>query len=225
MPGSAIWRSPTAIANAVSDALGRSDVELPLTLNRVWALANNRPYARPGEVKPKIGAGPAEPAGGGLTGQGEVMLPASPAEVWRLLLDPVALASMVPGCKELKLAGADRYEAEVEIGVASIRGAYSASIEIKDKREPESLRLVGRAHGVLGFGDGTGWVTLHPAENGTRLAYRYQARVGGKVASVGSRMLGTVTRILIAQFFRGFERRLSPQRPGLLGRLFGGGGT
>jgi 2-furoyl-CoA dehydrogenase large subunit len=217
--------APTAIANAVSDALGRSDVELPLTLNRVWALANNRPYARPGEVKPKVGAGPAESTGGSLTGEGEVVLPASPAEIWRMLLDPSALAAMVPGCRELKLTGTDRYEAEVEIGVASIRGVYSATIEIKDKRELESLRFVGRAHGGLGFGDGIGWVTLHPAGDGTRLAYRYQARVGGKVASVGSRMLGTVTRILISQFFRGFERKLAPPRPGLLGRLFGGGGA
>jgi 2-furoyl-CoA dehydrogenase large subunit len=215
--------APTAIANAVSDALGRSDIELPLTLNRVWALANNRPYTRPGEVKPKTGAGPAEAAGGGLTGEGAVTLPAPPADVWRLLLDPVALASMVPGCKELKLAGPDRYEAEVEIGVASVKGVYRGSIELKDKREPQSLRLVARAHGALGFGDGTGWVTLQPTGSGTKLTYRYQARVGGKVASVGSRMLGTVTRILIGQFFRGFERKLAPQKPGFLGRLFGRG--
>jgi 2-furoyl-CoA dehydrogenase large subunit len=217
--------APTAIANAVADALGRRDIELPLTLNRVWALANGRTYARPGEIKPKVGAGPAPPTAGGLTGQGEVVLPARPEEVWRLLLDPAALAAMVPGCRELKLAGPDRYEAEVEIGVASVRGAYAAAIDIRDKREPESLRLIGRANGALGFGRGTGWVELHPVETGTRLSYRYEAHVGGKLAAVGSRMLGTVTRILIGQFFRGFERRLAPSRPGVFGRLFGGRGT
>jgi hypothetical protein len=45
------------------------------------------------------------------------------------------------------------------------------------------------------------------------------------LAAIGSRMLGTVTRILIGQFFRGFERRLAPSRPGVFGRLFGGRGT
>jgi CO/xanthine dehydrogenase Mo-binding subunit len=28
------------LANAVADALGRTDITLPLTLNKVWALAN-----------------------------------------------------------------------------------------------------------------------------------------------------------------------------------------
>jgi 2-furoyl-CoA dehydrogenase large subunit len=47
--------APTAIANAVADALGRTDIELPLKLNRVWALANGRPYVRPGEARPFSG--------------------------------------------------------------------------------------------------------------------------------------------------------------------------
>src|SRR5262249_41314212 len=39
--------TPAAIANAVADALGREDVTLPLTLQRVWALANDvRPQRR-----------------------------------------------------------------------------------------------------------------------------------------------------------------------------------
>ena len=38
--------APTVIANAVADALGRDDIEIPLTLNKVWDLANGRRYAR-----------------------------------------------------------------------------------------------------------------------------------------------------------------------------------
>ncbi len=34
--------TPAAIANAVADALGRDDIALPLTLQRVWSLANGR---------------------------------------------------------------------------------------------------------------------------------------------------------------------------------------
>jgi 2-furoyl-CoA dehydrogenase large subunit len=40
--------APAALANAAADALGREDIELPLTLNRVWALAND-PAPRTGE--------------------------------------------------------------------------------------------------------------------------------------------------------------------------------
>ena len=34
--------TPVVMANAVADALDRDDIELPLTLNRVWQLANQR---------------------------------------------------------------------------------------------------------------------------------------------------------------------------------------
>jgi 2-furoyl-CoA dehydrogenase large subunit len=54
-------------------------------------------------------------------------------------------------------------------------------------------------------------VRLEPADGGTRLSYSYRADVGGKVAAVGQRLLGTVTRVLIAEFFAALERRIAPR--------------
>ena len=86
---------------------------------------------------------------------------------------------------------------------------------MRDKKERQSVRLVGKASGALGFASGSGFVTLQPeAGDCTRLAYRYEADVGGKVAAVGQRMLGSVTRYLIAQFFQAWERRISPAEHG-----------
>jgi 2-furoyl-CoA dehydrogenase large subunit len=210
--------TPTVIANAVADALGRDDIVLPLTLQRVWSLANGGP-ARIKAAAPQ----PAERTSsiaGGLTGEGEVTLSAPPAEVWRRLIDPRELAAIVPGCRTLTQDGPDRYRADVMIGVAGIRGFYKAEIELHDKREPNSVRLVARASGALGFGAGEGHVTLNALpDGGTRLSCRYRADVGGKVAAVGQRMLGTVTRLLIAEFFRALERRIAPARTPLWRRL------
>ncbi len=204
--------TPAAIANAVSDALGREDVTLPLTLRRVWSLANAGTRAV-GPAVAKADSKRRKP--GALRGAGEVVLSAPAAEVWRRLVEPNELAAIVPGCRKLEQDGPDRYSAEVLIGVGGIRGIYSARIEIRDKREGESLRLLGTASGALGFGTGEGFVTLAGEPDGrTRLRYRYEASVGGKVAAVGQRMLGTVTRLLIAQFFRALERRIAPPAGG-----------
>jgi 2-furoyl-CoA dehydrogenase large subunit len=208
--------TPAAIANAVADALGRDDISLPLTLRRVWALANGRdPTAK---ARPTISA--SRPVGSAigdvLTGRGEVTLSAPVAEVWRRLLDPRELAAIIPGCRGLTQDGPDSYSAQVVIGVAAVRGTYQAHIELRDKREGSSLRLVGKASGALGFGSGSGFVSLRPEPGGrTRLEYRYEADIGGKVAAVGQRMLGSVIRYLIAQFFHSLERRIRPaSRPG-----------
>jgi 2-furoyl-CoA dehydrogenase large subunit len=201
--------TPAAITNAVADALGRNDISLPLNLRRVWAFANGH------EVTPRPMAAQARAegaaVGGALTGGGEVSLSAPVEEVWRRLLDPSELAAIIPGCRGLTQDGPDRYSAQVVIGVAGIRGTYHVQIEMRDKKEESSVRLVGKAFGVLGFGSGSGFVSLQPEAGGrTHLQYRYEADVGGKVAAVGQRMLGSVTRYLIAQFFHSLERRLRP---------------
>jgi 2-furoyl-CoA dehydrogenase large subunit len=146
-----------------------------------------------------------------MRGKGTVTIPAPPSEVWRRLIDPVELAKIVPGCKSLEQIGPDRYRAEVMIGVAGIRGLYAAEIELKDMRAPTSVRLVGKATGALGFGSGEGVVTLAPQDGGTRLTYSYGADVGGKLAAVGQRLLATVTRVLIAEFFGALQRRIAPR--------------
>jgi 2-furoyl-CoA dehydrogenase large subunit len=201
--------TPAAITNAVADALGRDDISLPLNLRRVWAFANGHDVKWPPMAAQNRTAETA--VGGALTGSGEISLSAPVEEVWRRLLDPRELAAIIPGCRGLTQDGPDRYSARVVIGVAGIRGTYHAQIEMRDKKEPSSVRLVGKAFGALGFGSGSGLVTLRPEACGrTRLEYRYEADVGGKVAAVGQRMLGSVTRHLIAQFFHSLERRLRP---------------
>jgi 2-furoyl-CoA dehydrogenase large subunit len=206
--------TPAAIANAVADALGRDDITLPLTMHRVWCLANGvDPDAAPRAAPDQEASGAGKR--GALTGEGEVVLSAPVADVWRRLIDANELAAIVPGCRRLTQDGPDRYSAEVVIGVAGIRGTYDAHIEMRDKREPHSVRLIGKATGALGFGSGSGFVTLVPEGEGrTRLKYSFEADVGGKVASVGQRMLGSVTRVLVAQFFRALQKRIDPGSSG-----------
>jgi 2-furoyl-CoA dehydrogenase large subunit len=201
--------TPAAIANAAADALGRDDIVLPLTLQRVWSLANDGP-ARIERSAPQAAAR-SEKAKGGLTGEGEIVLSAPPGEIWRRLTDPEELAAIVPGCRTLTRDGPDRFRADVMIGVAGIRGLYATQIALRDQQEPHALRLIGSASGALGYGSGEGDVTLaSTGDGGTCLRYRYRAEIGGKIAAVGNRMLGTVTRILIGEFFRSLERRISP---------------
>jgi 2-furoyl-CoA dehydrogenase large subunit len=209
--------APAVFANAVADALGHSDIEVPLTLNRLWALANGRPFER------RLAGRVEGVRAGALAGDGSLAIAAPAEEVWRCLLDAEALARVLPGCRRLERSGEARFSAEVLIGVAGVSGVYDAEIELHDLRPPRSLRLVGRARGAMGWGMGEAEVALEPGEDGTVLSYRYAADVGGKVAAVGQRMLGTVTRALIARFFAALERELRPRpaRPAWLQRVFG----
>jgi 2-furoyl-CoA dehydrogenase large subunit len=72
---------------------------------------------------------------------------------------------------------------------------------------PRSLRLAGNGSATLGTGSGDGHLRLEPTAGGTLLHYDYEARVSGKVAAVGSRMLEGATRVLLAQLFEALGRQ------------------
>ena len=67
-----------------------------------------------------------------------------------------------------------------------------------------------------------------PLERAEALPILARADVGGTVAAVGARMLGSVTGVIIAQFFKAFEQYgKDPSKVGLWSRVsgwFGGGG-
>ncbi|HYD66069.1 xanthine dehydrogenase family protein molybdopterin-binding subunit [Azospirillum sp.] len=213
--------TPVCIANAVADALGVDTVDLPLTPAKVAAMIHGAEPPRPATAG--VPPAPAVSGGRGLTGEGSRTVPASPEQVWAILLDPRELAALLPGCEALELAGPDAYRAEVVVGVGPIRGRYTAEVALSDLKPPNSLTLTGSGSSALGTGRGTGLVTLERTAAGTTVRYRYTAEVGGKVAAVGGRMLDSAARLLIGQFFDKLIARAggpaAEERPSLLTRL------
>jgi 2-furoyl-CoA dehydrogenase large subunit len=206
---------PAAIANALSDALGQAELTLPFTPSRVWGYVNGldpdeRPAAKVASSQAIDWDAPMTASAGELIGDGEALLPKPPAEVWKALFDIKGLKEVLPGCSELREPKPDRFEAKGMISVAGIRSGYDALIALADKVEPSSLRISGSTKGIFGHGSGEAFIRLDASGGSTRLRYRYHARVGGRVASIGHRMLGGVVNVLANQFFSGLARHLDP---------------
>ena len=90
------YTTPACIANAVADALGFEDVQLPLAPVKVlaWLQSSERPPAG-GAVPPK-----AEEGKPSIEGSGEVRVPATPESVWDILLDPQQMAKIIPAATD-----------------------------------------------------------------------------------------------------------------------------
>ena len=58
------------------------------------------------------------------------------------------------------------------------------------------------------------FVTLEEADGTTTIHYRYEAGIGGKVASVGGRLLDGAARFIIGQFFAALAAQAGGPRPG-----------
>ena len=197
--------TPVCVANAVADALSIKDVPLPVTPDRLNAIVAG---AEPAPPEDAAIAKPAEKTAGAapISGTGAVTVKADVAEIWKALLDPESLKQIIPGCYSVTAVSPEHYRAEVSLGVGPIRGRFTANVELSDLEVERAATLSGDLAGPLGKAQGNGRVTLTPDADGTRIDYSYGVDVGGKVASVGGRMIKRAAQLVIGQFFERLAR-------------------
>jgi 2-furoyl-CoA dehydrogenase large subunit len=210
--------TPVCLANAVCDALGIENVNLPLFPSRISALIHGEEKPRPATSKPTAAeAAPASGGGHALKGAGDTLVPAPPQQVWDTLLDPEKLAAVIPGCNKLDLVAENQYRAEVKLGVGPVRGVFVAEVGLSDMDPPNAAKLSGGLSGPLGSSRGSGRVTLRAEGEGTRVSYSYTVEISGKVAAVGGRMIEGASRVVVGQFFERLARQVNGGAPGASG--------
>ena len=126
--------------------------------------------------------------------------------VWQALNDPEILRACIPGCSELTGSPADGFEATVTQKVGPVKATFKGGIELSNVVEPVSYRITGQGKGgAAGFAKGSAEVKLVEIEGGTELNYEVEARVGGKLAQIGSRIIAGVAKKLTNEFFERFQ--------------------
>jgi carbon monoxide dehydrogenase subunit G len=136
-----------------------------------------------------------------MTLEGTYRIPAPRPRVWQLLMDPAEIASCVPGCQQFELAGVDTYRVRLTAGVAAISGTFEGTVTLADQVAPESYRLVMEGSGAPGFVNGAAVMTLRDEGGATVVDVTANVDVGGTIARVGQRLLGSVSKMMVDRFF------------------------
>jgi len=123
------------------------------------------------------------------------------ARVWEAFLDPGKLANAIPGCDKLEEVGPGEYKATMKVGVGPVKGTFEGKVRLSDLDPPNRYRMEIEGTGGPGFMRGSAAMELTDAEGGTRVTYNADVQVGGLIASVGQRMLGGVSKMMLDQFF------------------------
>ena len=140
--------------------------------------------------------------------KGEYRIPASREHVWTLLNDPETLRACIPGCESLERTGDNGFAARVTTKIGPVKATFTGEVAITDMVPPESYRISGEGKGgVAGFASGGANVRLAPDGEGTLLAYTADAKVGGKLAQLGGRLIDSTAKKLADQFFACFAER------------------
>jgi uncharacterized protein len=138
---------------------------------------------------------------------GDYSFEAGIQEVWDALFDPAVLAAVMPGCEKLELVDGS-YLGEIKVKVGPIQGKFSGKVDLSDMVEPKSYKMTVDGKGATGFVKATATIALESIGTGTKVTYDADAQVGGKIASVGQRLVETSAKAIVKQSLEGLAENI-----------------
>ncbi|MEM7498982.1 MAG: carbon monoxide dehydrogenase subunit G [Pseudomonadota bacterium] len=152
---------------------------------------------------------------------GERIIPAPRADVWAALNDPEVLQSCISGCTEFEKTADDAFAATVKQKVGPVSATFKGAVTLTDIVPEERYTITGEGKGgAAGFAKGGATVTLEDAAApegstgpATKLSYAANAKVGGKLAQLGSRLIDGFARKMADDFFDKFSAKVAGEPP------------
>lgn len=138
---------------------------------------------------------------------GEYVFDAGIQEVWDALFDPQVLAAVLPGCEKLDMVDGS-YIGELKVKVGPISGKFTGKVDLLDQLPPTSYRMIVDGRGTQGFVKATANIALAAIGETTKITYTSEAQVGGKIASVGQRLVETSARAIVKQSLDGLNENI-----------------
>lgn len=130
--------------------------------------------------------------------------------VWHALNDVGTLRVCMPGCEEIEQTSATVMTAIALQKIGPAKARFEGAVELLKINAPSSYTISGQGQGgVAGFAKGAADVTLEEDGNETILTYQARAQVGGKLASLGSRLIDATAKKVATEFFDNFHETIS----------------
>ncbi len=137
---------------------------------------------------------------------------AAPREiVWDSIMNPEILQNILPGCESLERISDTEYNGVLNLRVGPVQGKFAGKVLLSDLNQPDSFHLDIDGQGAAGFVRGGGDARLEMMDGQTVLTYEGKADVGGRIASVGQRLLDTSAKSITRQSLESLDRLIQVQ--------------
>ncbi len=144
--------------------------------------------------------------------EGKEILNAPLVVVWDFITDPHKVEACVPGLKSMEVVeGGKLFNAEVEIGLGSMKVGFNAEVEWAELKKPNYAKMI--AHGTApgSAADVSSEMSLLEVEDGVELSWNADISIVGTIASLAARMMGSVTKKITGQFFKCLKSKIEAE--------------
>ena len=141
--------------------------------------------------------------------EGTYVIKAPRKKVFDFVSNPKSVSRCLPDLQSLEILSKDSFKATVKVGIGFVKGAFNFDVNLLEKTPPSHAKL--KAHG-----SGSGSVidldtsidlTDNP-DGGTKLTWTAEAMIGGLLAGVGQRLIGTASEKQVSQLFECIKKNL-----------------
>ena len=130
--------------------------------------------------------------------------------VWQALNDPNILKQCVPGCESFEKKSDTVFTVTATNQIGPMNATFSGTVTLLNIQENQSYTIQGEGQSPVGFANGSADVKLTEENGSTTLRYEVNVNVGGKIAQLGSRLIGGVAKKMSDYFFGRFADITAP---------------
>ena len=142
--------------------------------------------------------------------EGTVSIKAPRAVVWEFLTDPHKVGQCAPGVESVEVVeGEPKFRAIAAIGFGSVKVRFAGEAEFLELDAPNRATLKAHGNAPGSAMDVLSLMILSDGPEGTtEMTWTADITVLGTIASLASRMMGSITKKLSTEFFNCFKEKI-----------------
>ena len=134
--------------------------------------------------------------------EGHFTVPAPQEQVWTFLQDLRRVSACVPGAEDVEEIAPDTYRGRLKVQVGAIRANFEGEVAIVQRQAPSRLvaQVKGRDPRLASTVDATFEGILEPVDGQTRLTYKVDLTLRGRIAQFGRAVIQGTARKMTQAF-------------------------
>jgi carbon monoxide dehydrogenase subunit G len=144
---------------------------------------------------------------------GSFEVPVPRQKVYDFVMDPTKITSIFPDVQDLKIIDENNFTLKAKVGISFIRGMMDVKMSIIERRPPSFAKMKAKGTGLSSTIELDNTFTMEELAGGvgTRVIWAADAKIGGLMASVGSRLVDAAAQKYVAEIIGSLKEKLSAQ--------------
>ncbi len=140
---------------------------------------------------------------------GEFTVPRKLEEVYDFLTDPNKFCPLLPDFQGMSIDDDGYFTVKLKVGISHIRGTAAVKLRLAEAKRPQRAVFQGKGSVAGGTVDLTAVFDLAEAGEGTRVAWKGEAQIFGRLISVAGGLLEPLAKKNVQRLIDGLQAALA----------------